>query len=84
MITEDEIKSESQYMQMFGCDRNSFEAGVRWALSRMQKNIISDAVKTFNIPEAKLMNNKKCPHKRIEEIQGGQIERCLDCGKTWG
>ena len=25
-----------------------------------------------------------CYHKRIEEIQGGQIEMCKDCGKTWG
>ena len=27
---------------------------------------------------------KTCAHKRIEEIQGGQIEMCKDCGKTWG
>lgn len=27
---------------------------------------------------------EKCKHTRIEEIQGGQIERCRDCGKTWG
>ena len=25
-----------------------------------------------------------CSHKRIEEIQGGQIEMCKDCGKTCG
>ncbi len=27
---------------------------------------------------------KRCKHSRIEEIQGGQIEKCRDCGKTWG
>jgi hypothetical protein len=25
-----------------------------------------------------------CKHESIEEIQGGQIERCRHCGKTWG
>ena len=25
-----------------------------------------------------------CKHTSIEEIQGGQIERCRSCGKTWG
>lgn len=25
-----------------------------------------------------------CKHTSIEEIQGGQIERCRTCGKTWG
>lgn len=25
-----------------------------------------------------------CKHTRIIEEQGGQIERCLDCGETWG
>jgi len=27
---------------------------------------------------------EKCKHESIEEIQGGQIERCRTCGKTWG
>lgn len=25
-----------------------------------------------------------CKHTSIEEIQGGQIEKCRQCGKTWG
>jgi hypothetical protein len=25
--------------------------------------------------------SKFCEHNRVEEIQGGQIEKCLDCGK---
>jgi hypothetical protein len=25
-----------------------------------------------------------CKHSSIEEIQGGQIERCRQCGKQWG
>lgn len=25
-----------------------------------------------------------CKHTRIIEEQGGQIERCADCGRTWG
>lgn len=27
---------------------------------------------------------EECKHTSIEEIQGGQIERCRHCGKTWG
>lgn len=27
---------------------------------------------------------EECKHTSIEEIQGGQIERCRQCGKTWG
>lgn len=29
-------------------------------------------------------NKDQCTHASIEEIQGGQIERCRLCGKTWG
>jgi hypothetical protein len=29
-------------------------------------------------------DNDLCKHNSIEEIQGGQIERCRNCGKTWG
>ncbi len=29
-------------------------------------------------------DNKLCKHSRIEESQGGQCERCLDCDETWG
>lgn len=25
-----------------------------------------------------------CRHTRTESYQGGQLDRCLDCGKTWG
>ncbi len=25
-----------------------------------------------------------CKHTSIEEIQGGQIEQCRQCGKRWG
>lgn len=29
---------------------------------------------------------KKCKHPSayIQEIQGGQVEKCLACGKMWG
>lgn len=27
---------------------------------------------------------EECKHTSIEEIQGGQIDRCRQCGKTWG
>ena len=27
---------------------------------------------------------EECKHDSIEEIQGGQIERCRRCGKQWG
>ena len=30
-----------------------------------------------------IRDNDLCKHT-IEEIQGGQIERCLICGKEWG
>lgn len=25
-----------------------------------------------------------CKHTNISEMQGGQIEECRNCGKTWG
>jgi len=25
-----------------------------------------------------------CKHSRVDSIQGGQVDTCLDCGKTWG
>ena len=28
--------------------------------------------------------NNICKHESIEEVQGGQIEFCRLCGKTWG
>lgn len=31
-----------------------------------------------------IRDNDLCKHSRIEEIQGGQIEKCRDCDKTWG
>jgi len=30
------------------------------------------------------IKKEECKHESIEEIQGGQIERCRKCGKTWG
>lgn len=31
-----------------------------------------------------LRESGECKHTSIEEIQGGQIERCRICNKTWG
>jgi len=31
-----------------------------------------------------LRESGECRHISIEEIQGGQTERCRNCGKTWG
>ena len=31
-----------------------------------------------------IRDNDLCKHGSIEEIQGGQIERCRQCGKQWG
>lgn len=31
-----------------------------------------------------IRDNDLCKHSSIEEIQGGQIERCRQCGKEWG
>ena len=31
-----------------------------------------------------IRDNDLCKHSSIEEIQGGQIERCRQCGKQWG
>lgn len=31
-----------------------------------------------------IRDNDLCKHRSIEEIQGGQIERCRQCGKQWG
>lgn len=31
-----------------------------------------------------IRDNNLCKHGSIEEIQGGQIERCRQCGQEWG
>jgi DNA-directed RNA polymerase subunit RPC12/RpoP len=31
-----------------------------------------------------IRDNDLCKHGSIEEIQGGQVERCRQCGKEWG
>lgn len=31
-----------------------------------------------------LRESVECKHTSIEELQGGQIERCRVCGKSWG
>lgn len=31
-----------------------------------------------------IRDNDLCKHSSIQEIQGGQIERCRQCGKQWG
>ena len=31
-----------------------------------------------------LRESGECKHTSIEELQGGQIEICRNCGKTWG
>lgn len=89
-ISENDLKIQSEYMQMFGCERNSFEAGARWAEKFLKDKFIKEGEKLVeSIPQKIFELNSEvkkleCKHTRIEEIQGGQIERCLDCGKTWG
>lgn len=34
--------------------------------------------------EMKEYESQFCKHTRIESLQGGQIDVCKDCGKTWG
>lgn len=43
-------------------------------------------IANFKSKNNNTMEDKKeeCLHTSIEEIQGGQIERCRQCGKTWG
>lgn len=31
-----------------------------------------------------IRDNDLCKHSRIKSYQGGQIDECLDCGKSWG
>lgn len=28
-------------------------------------------------------SKETCPHTHVREIQGGQVEKCLDCGKLF-
>lgn len=37
-----------------------------------------------NHKKMKLYERQFCKHSRITSHQGGQIDECLDCGKTWG
>jgi hypothetical protein len=37
-----------------------------------------------NHKKMKEYERQTCQHKRITSYQGGQIDECLDCGKTWG
>lgn len=37
-----------------------------------------------NHKKMKLYERQFCKHSRIASHQGGQIDECLDCGKTWG
>lgn len=59
------------------------------------KGIISEltglppsGIETFASPKYRNQDGmsimETCPHRRIEEIQGGKIEKCMDCGKEFG
>jgi len=41
-------------------------------------------IANFKDNNMKKSTKEECKHTSIEEIQGGQIERCRQCGKTWG
>jgi len=78
--------------ELFSIDPGSSNGGIvkwnenryeSWALSKIKASMPLEISKAFKVPEAHIQN-VVCKHTRIEEIQGGQIERCLDCGKTWG
>ncbi len=77
-------------MQLFGSEKESFAAGARWAekfidaIVKAEIQTTLDNIFTNAKLSGKIIEQELCKHKRIEEIQGGQIERCLDCGKTWG
>lgn len=32
----------------------------------------------------KEFDSHRCKHNRVISHQGGQVDECLDCGKTWG
>lgn len=91
-IPEEIIKSQAEYMQLFGSEKESFAAGARWAIKYIESvlnngerdALIKLAIQRYEIAANHYKPVKLCKHTRIEEIQGGQIERCLDCGETWG
>ena len=53
--------------------------GTEAYLKHLERKNKNDFIHSVVEPKGKV-----CKHTRIEEIQGGQIERCRDCGKQWG
>ena len=70
MITKEEYE---KYLEdhKTGCEENDYS-----------KMIMFGSEKAKLIKEYEQEN--VCKHSSIEEIQGGQIERCRNCGKEWG
>lgn len=56
--------------------------GIGLTLKKEHKSITDQIDQIFDT--AKERTREKCTHRDIEEIQGGQIERCRKCGKEWG
>jgi hypothetical protein len=69
MITKEEY---DKYLEdhSIGCKKNDYS-----------KMIMFGSEKAKLIKEYEQEN--VCKHSSIEEIQGGQIERCRNCGKEW-
>lgn len=55
--------------------------GTGLTLRKEYKSITDQIDQIFDT--SKKRTQEKCTHRDIEEIQGGQIERCRKCGKEW-
>ena len=69
--------SKEQYEKM----KSDHEEGCR--LNDYSKMIMIGSDEDLLMKEY-LRESGECKHTSIEEIQGGQIERCRICNKTWG
>ena len=69
MITKEEYEALKQQHED-GCKTNDYSKMV----------MMGDE----NHKKMKLYERQFCKHLRITSHQGGQIDECLDCGKTWG
>lgn len=69
MLTKDEYELLKAKHEK-GCKNNDYSAMV----------FIGDE----NYKKMKEYEQQHCKHLRITSYQGGQIDECLDCGKTWG
>jgi hypothetical protein len=69
MISENEYLSLKQQHEE-GCKNNDYNKMIMMGSENHKK------IKSYE--------SKFCKHLNITSHQGGQIDECLDCGKTWG